>query len=317
MTFVDHTLAFVFPGQGSQSVGMLTELAEAYPVVESTFSEASRLLGYDLWDTVKNGPETRLNLTAHTQPAMLAAGVAAWRVWCQHTEARPAWLAGHSLGEYTALVCSGFLDFEHAVSLVAERGRLMQEAVEPGQGAMAAILNLEDQVVVEVCQEASTPTETVVAANFNAPGQVVVAGHRDAVARAMELARVRGARRVVLLPVSVPSHSPLMQTAALKLRERLAVTPFQTGYAPVIHNVDVAFHPYPDSIRQALEQQLHSSVRWVEVIRHIQAQGVTRYVECGPGKVLAGLNKRVVPEACTEMLFDPDSLKKALELVNL
>jgi len=293
---------------------MLAALAAVYPVVQSTFSSASGVLGYDLWDMVKNGPENSLNLTTHTQPALLAAGVAAWRVWCQETETRPAWLSGHSLGEYTALVCSGILQFEEAIALVAERGRLMQDAVEPGQGAMAAILNLEDQVVIDVCLEASTPDQVVVAANFNAPGQVVVAGQRDAVARAIDLAKARGAKRAVPLPVSVPSHSPLMRPAAQKLRERLAITPLQTGYAPVVHNVDVAVHTTPDGIRQALEQQLYGSVRWVEVIRYMQSRGVTRYLECGPGKVLAGLNKRIVPEARTETLFDPDSLKKALEL---
>ncbi len=312
----DHTLAFLFPGQGSQSVGMLAALAEAFPIIASTFATASEVLGYDLWALARSGPEEQLNLTSQTQPAMLAAGVAAWRVWCQQTGVRPGWLAGHSLGEYTALVCSEALRFEDAVALVARRGSLMQEAVEPGQGAMAALLNLSDAEVMAVCEEASAAGETVVAANFNAPGQVVVAGHQAAVVRAIELAKSRGARRAVMLPVSVPSHSPLMQPAAEKLRDYLAACGLQPGYAPVVHNVDAAVHADAAGIRLALEQQLYGSVRWVEVIRHIESQGVTRYVECGPGKVLAGLNKRIVPEARTETLSDPDSLNKALELAS-
>lgn len=313
MSSIDHTLAFVFPGQGSQSTGMLAALADAYPVVVSTFAAASEVLGYDLWDLVQNGSESTLNLTSHTQPAMLVSGVAAWRVWCQETSIRPGWLAGHSLGEYTALVCSEALCFEEAVALVALRGNLMQEAVEPGVGAMAALLGLSDEDVMAACQEASSDTEIVVAANFNAPGQVVVAGHQPAVARAIDLSKAKGAKRAVMLPVSVPSHSPLMRPAAESLKPHLARCAIRSGYAPVVHNVDVSVHTEADSIRVALEQQLYSSVRWVEVIRHIESQGVTRYVECGPGKVLAGLNKRIVPEARTETLFDTDSLAKALE----
>ena len=315
MVSIIQNLAFLFPGQGSQSVGMLADLATNHPIVTETFSQASVVLGYDLWALVQNGPESQLNLTAYTQPAMLAAGVAAWRVWCQTSEVRPAWLAGHSLGEYTALVCSEVLAFEDAIRLVAERGRLMQDAVEPGQGAMAAVLGMNDADLIEVCRESSTDAEVVVAANFNAPGQVVIAGHQPAVNRAIEQAKSRGAKRAVLLPVSVPSHSPLMRSAAEALKTHLNACALHTGYAPVIQNVDAAAHDNPDSIRQALEQQLYSSVRWVDSINHIQNQGVTRFVECGPGKVLAGLNKRIVPDAKTETLFDTDSLLKALELV--
>lgn len=315
MPSIDKTLAFLFPGQGSQSIGMLGSLAEHYPIVTTTFSSASEVLGYDLWDRVQTGPEAQLNLTACTQPAMLAAGVAAWRVWCQETGVRPGWLAGHSLGEYTALVCSEVLGFEDAIALVAERGRLMQEAVQPGQGAMAAILGMSDSDIIETCQQASSDEATVVAANFNAPGQVVIAGHQAAVVRAIEQAKEKGAKRAVMLPVSVPSHSPLMRPAAEKLRIRLSACAMTAGYAPVVHNVDAVAHDTAESIRLALEQQLYGSVRWVDSVNHIAAQGVTRFVECGPGKVLAGLNKRIVPEARTETLFDTDSLRKALELV--
>lgn len=294
---------------------MLADLASHHAIVTATYAQASDVLGYDLWALVQNGPEAQLNLTTHTQPAMLAAGVAAWRVWCEASEIRPGWLAGHSLGEYTALVCSEVLTFEAAIKLVAERGRLMQDAVEPGQGAMAAVLGMNDADIIEVCLESSSQTEVVVAANFNAPGQVVIAGHQPAVARAIELAKSRGAKRAVLLPVSVPSHSPLMRTAAESLKTHLNACTMKAGYAPVIHNVDAAAHDNPASIRQALEQQLYGSVRWVDCINHLQNHGVTRFVECGPGKVLAGLNKRIVPDAQTEPLFDTDSLRKTLEFI--
>ncbi len=314
MSSIDQTLAFLFPGQGSQTVGMLGALALDFPLVKTVYAEASEALGYDLWTLVQEGPEAQLNLTTHTQPAMLAAGVAVWRVWSQESRVRPGWLAGHSLGEYTALVCSGVLDFGAAVRLVAERGRLMQQAVEPGLGAMAAILGLGDAETVLVCEEASTGTETVVAANFNAPGQVVIAGHQQAVNRAIEGAKSKGAKRAVLLPVSVPSHSPLMQPAAEALKTHLAACHFSQGYAPVIHNVDARSHDTPNDMRQALEKQLHHSVLWVDSVRHMHSQGVTRFIESGPGKVLAGLNKRIVPDAKTETISDTESLRKALEL---
>lgn len=311
MSRVDQELAFLFPGQGSQSVGMLAELAEHYPVVAEVFGEASEVLGYDAWDLVKNGPEDRLNATQYTQPAMLAAGVAAWKVWCSVSDVRPAWLAGHSLGEYTALVCAGALGFRDGVSLVAERARLMQSAVPAEAGAMAAVLGLDDEQVVAVCKQATLPGSAVSAANFNAPGQVVIAGHREAVTRATELAKPAGAKRAILLPVSVPSHCPLMQPAAQQFKSLLDAVSFATPSIPVIHNVDVAPHAEPSAIRQVLEQQLCGSVRWAQSVRHMAGRGVQRFVECGPGRVLAGLNKRIVPGAQTESIFDTSSLVKA------
>ena len=315
MNLVDNNLAFVFPGQGSQSVGMLASLAESHPEVEATFRTASEVLGYDLWNLARNGPDSELNQTLNTQPAMLAAGVAAWRVWCKLSEVRPGWMAGHSLGEYTALVCSGALDFEAGVRLVAARARLMQEAVPPEVGAMAAVLGLSDADVVGICGRASSETEIVTAANFNAPSQVVVAGHKPAVMRAIDLAKAEGAKRAVLLPVSVPSHCPLMLPAAEQFSEILASTPIDTPTIGVVHNVDVAMHPAPEVIRAALRRQLHGSVRWADSILFMFQQGTDRFVECGPGKVLLGLNKRIVPDARTEAVFDSNSLAKALELV--
>lgn len=312
---VDEGLAFVFPGQGSQSVGMLSELAKTHTEVESTFQTASEVLGYDLWDLVQNGPEDRLNLTQCTQPAMLAADVAAWRVWSKHTPVKPSWMAGHSLGEYAALVCSGALVFEDAVRLVAERGRLMQEAVPPETGAMAAILGLSDVQVVDVCSSASTETELVAPANFNAPGQIVIAGHKPAVTRAIELGKAEGAKRAVLLPVSVPSHCPLMESAAEKFRGMLADAVVKIPGIAVLHNVDVASHSAPEVIRAVLEKQLYSPVRWADSVLFMSQQGITRFVECGPGRVLSGLSKRIVPTCRTEAVFDPHSLSKALELV--
>ncbi len=316
MSRVEQRLAFLFPGQGSQSVGMLAELAEVYPVVSAVFDEASALLGYDLWALVKEGPEDQLNSTRFTQPAMLASGVAAWKVWCESTEERPAWMAGHSLGEYTALVCAGALRFDEGIRLVAERARLMQEAVPADAGAMAAVLGLADEQVVLVCEQATTVDKVVKAANFNAPGQVVIAGHREAVTRATELAKEAGAKRAIILPVSVPSHCPLMQPAAAQFRRLLDAVDFAVPAVPVIHNVDVATHDEATAIREALEQQLYGSVRWAESVRRMADQGVDRFVECGPGRVLAGLNKRIVPEAQTESVFDISSLDRAKGLIS-
>jgi [acyl-carrier-protein] S-malonyltransferase len=315
MNMVDDGLAFLFPGQGSQSVGMLKELATDHPEVAQTFRTASDVLGFDLWQLVSAGPAEKLNLTEYTQPAMLAAGVAAWRVWRKVCEVGVGWMAGHSLGEYTALVCAGAIPFEDAVGLVAERARLMQEAVPPGTGAMAAILGLDDPKVVSLCAGLSVGEEIVTPANFNAPGQIVIAGHAAAVARVLEAAKAEGAKRAVLLPVSVPSHCPLMSRAAQKFKEALAKANIETPKVPVVHNVDVATHPAPEVIRAVLEKQLHSSVRWTESVRFMYEQGARRFVECGPGKVLSGLNKRIVPDARVEAIFNPDSLQKVLELV--
>ncbi|UZR30120.1 ACP S-malonyltransferase [Methylococcus mesophilus] len=317
MPNIDNSLAFLFPGQGSQSVGMLADLAAAHPVVERTFAEASEVLGFDLWRLVQEGPEEELNQTVNTQPAMLAAGVATWRIWCEASERRPAWMAGHSLGEYSALVAAGALGFADAVKLVALRGRLMQEAVPPGDGAMAAILGLDDPQVVAACKEASAQDSVVTPANFNAPGQVVIAGVSSAVERAIAAAKALGAKRAVLLPVSVPSHCALMAPAAEKFAALLSETPFDSprDRIGVVHNVDVAMHPSPEVIRAVLAQQISHPVRWSETIRFLSDQGVRRFVECGPGKVLAGLNKRIVSGEATLAVVDQDSLNKALESI--
>ena len=310
-----YNLAFVFPGQGSQSVGMLTELAASYPEVKHTFERASDVLGKDLWSIVADGPEDELNQTHNTQPAMLAAGVAVWEVWCKHSQVRPSWMAGHSLGEYTALVCSDALSFEDAIKLVVARGRLMQEAVPPGVGAMAAILGLEDHQVVRVCADVAG-TEIVAAVNFNSPGQVVIAGHVAAVGRAMLAAKAVGAKRVALLPVSVPSHCILMESAAKKLNEQLQNTAIDTPKMTLIHNVDVASHSAPEVIRNALKEQLYKPVRWADSVKFMHDQGVTCFVECGPGKVLVGLNKRIAKNAEHLSIYNPETLNTALEQLN-
>ncbi len=308
------TLGFVFPGQGSQSVGMLAGLAAASTLVRETFDQASEALHLDLWRLVQDGPEARLNQTEHTQPAMLAAGVALWRVWEAEGGPRPALMAGHSLGEYTALVCAGSLDFADAIPLVAERGRLMQAAVAEGEGAMAAVLGLDDETVRAVCAEASAGG-VVAAANYNAPGQVVVAGEAAAVTRALGLARERGAKRAVTLPVSVPSHCPLMAPAAERLAGRLAGVSLAPPAIPVVHNASVTVESDPQAIRDALVSQLHSPVRWVETIAAMQERGITTVVECGPGKVLAGLNKRIARAMGALAVHDTDSLNAALAAV--
>ena len=305
-------LSFVFPGQGSQAVGMLAELAGAYPLVGDTFSEASAALGLDLWRLVQEGPAEELNLTHNTQPAMLAAGVAVWRVWQQQGGVQPAYLAGHSLGEYTALVAGGAIEFADAVRLVAERGRLMQAAVPEGTGAMAAILGLDDDQVRAACAQAAAG-EVVEAVNFNSPGQVVIAGHAGAVARAVEAAKAAGAKRAVTLPVSVPSHCALMRPAAERLAQRLASMAVRVPQIPVLHNVDVAVASTPDAVRDRLARQLHSPVRWAETVRRLAAEGVTLIVEAGPGKVLAGLNKRIDKNLESVAAYDPTSLAAALE----
>jgi len=307
------SLAFVFPGQGSQSPGMLAALAATEPVVEATFAEASAVLGYDLWRLCQQGPEAELGSTEKTQPAMLAAGVAVWRAWRHHDGPRPVAMAGHSLGEYTALVCSGAIDFAAAVELVRFRGQVMQQAVPLGQGAMAAILGLEDDALAAACREAEQG-EVVEPVNFNAPGQVVIAGHASAVARAIEAAKARGAKRAVLLPVSVPSHSRLMLGAAERLAERLASVDVRMPDVAAVYTVDVRTHASPDGIRQALKEQLFKPVRWADTVRAMLASGVTTFVECGPGKVLTSLNRRIErrPELAMLAVEDPQGLAAAL-----
>lgn len=311
---LNASLAFAFPGQGSQFLGMLNELAAVYPVVGQTFGTASSVLGYDVWELVSTGPEDRLNDTRFTQPAMLTAGVAAWRVWTSATEVCPAWMAGHSLGEFTALVCADALNFEDGLLLVSERGKLMQEAVPTGKGAMAAILGLADDQVVELCSEFSKSHELVSAANFNSPGQVVVAGDKAAVELTIAAAKAAGAKRAVVLPVSVPSHCPLMEAAAEQFDILLKDIPIRSPRIPVIHNVDAVAHHEPDAIRAALRKQLFSPVQWTNTIRVLADQGADSFVECGPGKVLAGLIKRIAAGARIGMIHDSDSLTKALEL---
>jgi [acyl-carrier-protein] S-malonyltransferase len=307
------SLAFVFPGQGSQSVGMLAALGAAEPIVRQTFAEASDVLGYDLWSLCQQGPETDLGATERTQPAMLAAGVATWRVWVGHGGPKPVAMAGHSLGEYTALVCSGAIAFGEAVDLVRHRGQLMQQAVPLGQGAMAAILGLEDADLEAACREAAQG-EVVEPVNFNAPGQTVIAGNAGAVARALDAARQRGAKRAVLLPVSVPSHSSLMREAAEQFAQRLAVVDFKLPDVRDVYTVDVRRHETADGIRLALKEQLYKPVRWADTVRAMLATGVTTLVECGPGKVLTSLNKRIErrPDLRLLALDDPAAIDAAL-----
>jgi [acyl-carrier-protein] S-malonyltransferase len=308
-------LSFVFPGQGSQAVGMLADLAAAFPSVRATFDEASAALGLDLWQLVQEGPAEALNVTCNTQPAMLAAGVAVWRVWREQGGAVPGLLAGHSLGEYTALVAAEAIGFADAVRLVAERGRLMQAAVPEGEGAMAAILGLDDAQVRTVCAEAARG-DVVEAVNFNSPGQVVIAGSAAAVERAIAAAKAAGAKRAVTLPVSVPSHCALMRPAAERLSERLAGISVRAPAIPVLHNVNADRVDGPAAIREILARQLYSPVRWVDTVRRMHAEGVRTCVECGPGKVLAGLGKRIAKEMECLAVYDPAGLAAALEAAN-
>ena len=310
-TEIDATLAMVFPGQGSQAVGMLSDLAESCPQVGETFAEASAVLGYDLWQLVQQGPAEVLNQTGNTQPAMLAAGVAVWRAWQARGGAQPVVMAGHSLGEYTALVCAAALQFGDAVALVAERGRCMQSAVPEGVGAMAAILGLDDAVVAGVCETAAAG-EVVSPVNYNSPGQVVIAGHAAAVERATALAKEAGAKRAVLLPVSVPSHCSLMTSAAAEFTARLAQVNISSPRIPVLQNVDALAHADPVTIRENLGKQLYSPVQWVRSVQAMGAQGVTRLIEAGPGKVLAGLCKRIDKSIDAVAVHDTASLESAL-----
>ncbi len=293
--------SFVFPGQGSQSVAMLAELNEQEALVATTFDEASSLLGYDLWQLVKNGPAEELNRTEVTQPAILVASVACYRVWMDKGFAAPRAMSGHSLGEYSALVCANALSFKDAVTLVRDRGRFMQEAVATCEGAMAAILGLDDDIVNDVCHTAAEG-EILSAANFNSPGQVVVAGTVNAVNRATDMAKARGAKRAIVLPVSVPSHCLLMQPAAAQLAEALKKIEITAPSIPVIHNVDAQAHSEPGAIRQALTEQLYAPVRWVDCVNRIKTYAADEIIECGPGKVLTGLIKRIDRSLATRNL---------------
>ncbi len=304
-------LAFVFPGQGSQVVGMLADLAAGHPVVKSTFDEASAALGLDLWALSQTGPEADLNRTENTQPALLVAGVAVFRAWQQAGGKMPSFLAGHSLGEYTALVAAGVISLADGVRLVAERGRLMQQAVPAGEGAMAAILGLDDEVVRQCCADASG-AGVVEAVNFNAPGQVVIAGSTAAVNVAIEKLKAAGAKRALPLPVSVPSHCALMKPAAEKLKQSLAAVTFNTPAIPVVQNVAARIEPDANAMREALVAQLYSPVLWVKSVETLAGLGVTRVLECGPGKVLCGLNKRIVKELDCTSLENAASFEAAL-----
>lgn len=308
------TLAFIFPGQGSQQLGMLSELAERYAVVRSTFEEASTALGYDLWHLVQEGPAEELNRTDITQPAILAASVAVWRVWKELEGARPAWLAGHSLGEYSALVCSGAMSFADGVRLVRTRGEFMQQAVPSGQGAMAAILGLDADKIEEACASAAQG-EIVSAVNYNAPGQIVIAGNVAAVERAILACQQAGARKAMPLPVSVPSHCELMRPAAEKLADELNLIQLTKPRVPVVQNVHAAPETEVAVIRDNLVAQLYRPVRWIDSIEFMAEQGVDTYVECGPGKVLVGLNKRIVKSAKSLAVNDPNSVQAALDLL--
>jgi [acyl-carrier-protein] S-malonyltransferase len=309
------SLAFVFPGQGSQSVGMMQALAKVSPVIEATFAQASQVLGYDLWKRCQDGPAELLNATECTQPAMLTASVATYRLWRERGGAVPAMMAGHSLGEFSALVAAGCLDFAAAVDLVRFRAEVMQSAVPLGEGAMAAILGLEDMDVEAVCAEESGAESGVVeAVNFNAPGQVVIAGSAPAVERAIEAATARGARRAMRLAVSVPAHSSLMLPAAQQLKDRLASTAVGAARGIAVYGVDVKTHVQPDQIRSALVKQLHTPVYWAAMVRTMIGAGATRILECGPGKVLTALNRRIDKNRDLRMLAlnDPASLEEAL-----
>jgi len=301
----------VFPGQGSQSVGMLASLAAEHAEVDETFAQAGGVLGYDLWKLVQDGPAEDLNQTDRTQPAMLVSGVAVWRVWQKLGGVMPVVMAGHSLGEYTALVCAGVLAFEDAVGLVAERGRCMQSAVPAGVGGMAAILGLDDEAVAGVCSQAADD-EVVAPVNYNSPGQVVIAGHMAAVQRAIVLAKEAGAKRAVELPVSVPSHCALMEPAAERFSKSLDQVALHSPKIPVIQNVDAGSHDEPELIRANLRKQLYRPVQWVRSVQAMGNIGVTQVFEIGPGKVLTGLGKRIDKTINYSAVYDPDTLKAAL-----
>jgi len=310
---MQNNLAFIFPGQGSQTVAMLKDFADN-EVVQATFSEASQALGYDLWQLVSEGPAEKLNQTNHTQPALLTASVALWRLWNTESTSQPAIIAGHSLGEYSALVCSGALSLADGVKLVEKRGEFMQASVPEGVGAMAAVIGLADDKIIDACQQGAQE-QVVSAVNFNSPGQVVIAGNKEAVERAGELCKEAGAKRVLPLPVSVPSHCALMKDAADKLAEQFKQVTFNQPSIPVVNNVDVAIENDVEAIKDALIRQLYSPVRWTETIEYLAAQGIDKAIEMGPGKVLQGLVKRINKSITCLSVNDNDSLAKAKETI--
>jgi malonyl CoA-acyl carrier protein transacylase len=304
-------LAFVFPGQGSQKIGMLSALAELYPVVQTTFAEASEALGYDTWDMIQNGQQEDINLTERTQPLLLTSSIAIWKIWNQESGAMPAMMAGHSLGEWSALVAAGTVAFADAVKLVRMRGAFMQEAVPLGQGAMAAIIGVDDETIRQVCAE-SAGDEVVSAVNYNSPGQVVIAGNASAVERAIEGLKAAGAKRAMPLPVSAPFHTSLMKPAADRLAEHIEATRFQSPAVPVVHNVDGDTQSDAATIKKLMIEQIYHPVLWVDCMQGLVKGGIDTVVECGPGKVLAGLAKRIDKSLTAYNTDEPDSLAKAL-----
>jgi [acyl-carrier-protein] S-malonyltransferase len=303
--------AFIFPGQGSQSIGMLADIAAEHPVIEETFAQASEALGYDLWSLIQNGPESDLGQTHITQPAILTASVALWNLLQQQGVEKPSYVAGHSLGEYSALVCAGVISLQEAVKLVEHRGKLMQEAVPAGTGAMAAVLGLDDQVVIDICSKHQS-TGVVQAVNFNSPGQIVIAGEKDAVKAAMADCEEQGAKKVIELAVSVPSHCDLMKPAADAMKHILEDMTFNQPEIQLVNNVNVAIEMEAETIKQALIEQLYKPVRWTETIEYLDRVGVDSTVECGPGKVLSGLNRRIVRAMAVNPIGDLRGLEKFL-----
>jgi [acyl-carrier-protein] S-malonyltransferase len=306
---VNNSIAFVFPGQGSQQVGMLAAAHEHFAVVRETFTEASQELGYDMWALLQQGPQEALNLTETTQPVLLTSSVALWRAWRSETDVQPGIMAGHSLGEFSALVCAGALEFGDAVKLVRKRGQFMQTAVPVGQGAMAAIIGLEDAVINRICEQMTRDTHGVVSAvNFNSPGQVVIAGHKAAVEAAIIALKEAGAKRALPLPVSAPFHTVLMKPAGEQLEEVLSTIRISVPQIPVVHNVHAATEPDPNNIRKLLVEQIYSPVRWTSCVQTIIQAGASHIVECGPGNVLSGLNRRIDKSLQCHSLEEPQSL---------
>jgi [acyl-carrier-protein] S-malonyltransferase len=305
--------AFLFPGENSQSVGMMSAMADSFNLVNATFEEASEVLGYDLWSVTTHGPETELNKAEIKKPAMLVAGIATWRVWQQLGGTRPDFFAGHGLGEYTALVATGVMEFTDAVSIVAQRGHFMQQAAPPGGGAMASVWGLDDIVMREICSQVENG-EIVSCANYNAPGQVVISGNHEAVEQAGELTLQAGAERVQLLPVSIPSHCLLMKPAAIKLQDLLRTVHFSDSSIPVIQNADVRVYLDAEQIREALARQLWQPVRWTETVLSLLESGVNRFIECGPGGVLSGLNRVIAPDSAVFALTGKDVMNEALQV---
>lgn len=302
-------LAFVFPGQGSQKIGMLAELAEQNPIIQKTFNEASEVLGYDMWQLIQQGAQEEINLTQRTQPILLTCSVAIWRLWNEKQGASPSQMAGHSLGEWSALVCSNVIDFADGLKIVEARGKFMQQAVPVGQGAMAAIIGLDDQAILEACTEANA-LGVVDAVNFNAPGQVVIAGSNVAVERAMEICKDAGAKRALPLPVSAPFHTSLMKPAADNLADMVNAVTFRSPEVPIMHNVHAQNEQDPQAIKALMLEQIYSPVKWVDCVKQLKQSGVSTLVECGPGKVLSGLAKRIDREltaVATESAADFDA----------